>query len=331
MDVEKADYESYKEQFAAKATEYEASADGKLWKPSTDVDFFYSEPLKRMFISERVNITQRFDKCPEIHEHVQSFAKTLGEKLSEKIAYTEVDLDCRFSRVRTEETTLSNFLADLIKTDCEADIAIANGGGLRANVVFPAGPIELRFLDLVCPIANTITRLKMKGSLVVDALENGVSQYPKYEGRFPCVSGVKFKFDPELPSGERILRDSITMHDGSPFDMDKEYIVATKSFLALGKDGFTAFIDESVEKLPPIWGEDEPTEHEIFLTWARNFRKKAWGIAALAPRAQARFKSRLELFHTKMSNRDQELGFIKICPKVEGRVENIREPMTHED
>ena len=227
-----------------------------------------------MFISERVNITQRFEKNAFVSEHVQSFAKSLGERLSEKVAFTDVPLDCRFSRVRTEETNLGNFLADLIRTETAADVAICNGGGLRANQIFPAGPIELRFLDLVAPIANTITRLKMNGKLIIDCLENGVSQYPKYEGRFPCVSGIKFKFDPERPSGERILMDSITDAAGNQFDLEKDYIVATKSFLALGKDGFTAFIDESVEKLPPRWGEDEPTEHEIFLHWAQNFRKK---------------------------------------------------------
>ena len=61
--------------------------------------------------------------------------------MAEVIGYTEVPLDCRFSRVRTEETTLGNFIADLMITECDADIAIHNGGSLRANVVFPEGPL----------------------------------------------------------------------------------------------------------------------------------------------------------------------------------------------
>ena len=36
------------------------------------------------------------------------------------------------------------------------------------------------------------------------ALENGVSQYPKLEGRFPQVSGVEFGFDPSKPPGQRV-------------------------------------------------------------------------------------------------------------------------------
>lgn len=53
--VQKADYESFKAEFAAKAKEIEAK--DKLRKPSEDIEMFYSESLKRMFISERVNIT----------------------------------------------------------------------------------------------------------------------------------------------------------------------------------------------------------------------------------------------------------------------------------
>ena len=42
-----------------------------------------------------------------------------------------------------------------------------------------------------------IVRKRMKGRQIVAAIENGLSMYPKYEGRFPCISGLKCKFDPE--------------------------------------------------------------------------------------------------------------------------------------
>ena len=37
------------------------------------------------------------------------------------------------------------------------------------------------------------------------------------------------------------------MADGSQFDSEKIYTVATTTFLTLGKDGFEAFLDEAVE------------------------------------------------------------------------------------
>jgi len=45
-------------------------------------------------------------------------------------------------------------------------------------------------------------------------LENGVSGYPKFEGRFPQVSGVRFKFDPRKPPGQRIKPEDINLLDG---------------------------------------------------------------------------------------------------------------------
>lgn len=38
--------------------------------------------------------------------------------------------------------------------------------------------------------------LEMSGELILEALENSVSRYPAYEGRFPCVSNLRFSFDP---------------------------------------------------------------------------------------------------------------------------------------
>lgn len=64
-----------------------------------------------------------------------------------------------------------------------------------------------------------VVRRRMKGRLIVAAIENGLSMYPKYEGRFPCTSGLKCQFDPEKPAHERVLADSIFMEDdGSPLD-----------------------------------------------------------------------------------------------------------------
>ena len=40
-------------------------------------------------------------------------------------------------------------------------------------------------------------------------MENGVSKYPNYDGRFPNISGFKFKFDPGQKPGERVLKDSL--------------------------------------------------------------------------------------------------------------------------
>ncbi len=51
--------------------------------------------------------------------------------------------------------------------------------------------------------------LAVTGKDLLDVIENGVSQYPRLEGRFPQLSGLKFAFDPEQPSGQRVIRSSL--------------------------------------------------------------------------------------------------------------------------
>ena len=52
------------------------------------------------------------------------------------------------------------------------------------------------------------------------ALENGVSQYPKLEGRFPQVAGVEFGFDSSKPPGQRV-EPLLVKVQGEYLDFDK--------------------------------------------------------------------------------------------------------------
>lgn len=87
-----------------------------LSAPGEDIKLFYCEKLKRAYISERVNITIRFDKEPELDEHVKRYVSQLDSKMQEVIAFTKTPLDGRFTRVRSEETAVGNMYADLVRT-----------------------------------------------------------------------------------------------------------------------------------------------------------------------------------------------------------------------
>ena len=98
------------------------------------------------------------------------------------------------------------------------------------------------------------------GRQVIECLENGVSQWPKLEGRFPQVSGINFAFDPNKPPGKRInpklvkIGDEyIDMGDEDEEDLDNKgkkkertYRLATKSYLAHGKDGYDVLANAKV-------------------------------------------------------------------------------------
>ena len=98
-------------------------------------------------------------------------------------------------------------------------------------------------------MTDQVVPLKLSGELLLGIIENGVSMWPKYDGRWPLISGFKFKFDPSLEPGKRVLPDSFVRDNGDPIEMDKEYTLACKNFLSSGKDGFVQFLDEKMTRL----------------------------------------------------------------------------------
>lgn len=78
-----------------------------------------------------------------------------------------------------------------------------------------------------------------------------MSKYPAMEGRFPCVDGVRFSFDPSKTDGERIVEESVLVKDKVsreflPLRLDKKYTVVSKAYLLKGKDGYDSFVDAPV-------------------------------------------------------------------------------------
>lgn len=53
--------------------------------------------------------------------------------------------------------------------------------------VHPAGEFTMRDLSNIIPSRNALVLLSCTGEIILKALENGVSKYPKMEGRFPQV------------------------------------------------------------------------------------------------------------------------------------------------
>jgi 5'-nucleotidase len=115
----------------------------------------------------------------------------------------EEGLNAIFSYIRHEETNSANWLADLTNYGMKSDITVLNSGSLRADEIFE-GPLTVGSVLSLLPIHDPMVVIKMTGTQVMSILENGVCKAPGLEGRFPCVSGVRFKFNSQLPPGERI-------------------------------------------------------------------------------------------------------------------------------
>ncbi|GMH75889.1 hypothetical protein TL16_g06902 [Triparma laevis f. inornata] len=190
--------------------------------------------------TERVVIDESVPEDEEIKEVVSQYLGVLGAEMEKKIGHTNVELEGRFSKVRTQETNLGNFVTDIMRRGTSSDIALLNSGTLRADSIIPAGDLLMKDMVAILPMVDELCVLEMSGDQLIEALENGVSQYPRLEGRFPQISGVSFVYDAALEPMSRVVRSSVQVH-GSPITSSQLFSVCVKAYIAKGKDGYDVF------------------------------------------------------------------------------------------
>ncbi len=144
---------------------------------------------------------------------------------------------------RAMECAMGDLVADAMLDRVKSQgiqIAVQNGGGLRASI--DAGEITMGEVLTVLPFQNTLSTFQLKGSDVVAALENGVSQIEEGAGRFPQVAGLKFSFDKSKEPGNRVSNVMVMDGDGyKPIDPAKTYGVVSNNFMRAGGDGYKVF------------------------------------------------------------------------------------------
>ncbi|MFN3831354.1 MAG: 5'-nucleotidase C-terminal domain-containing protein [Allorhizobium sp.] len=174
---------------------------------------------------------------------VEELAGPIEDLKQKEIGATSEAVDGSREVCRATECTMGNLVADAMVDrlkDQGITIAIQNGGGLRASI--DAGTVTMGEVLTVLPFQNTLASFQLKGSDIVAALENGVSQVEEAAGRFPQVSGLKYTADLNKPAGSRI--SGVEVKEGDAFvaiDPDKLYGVATNNYMRSGGDGYKVF------------------------------------------------------------------------------------------
>ena len=74
---------------------------------------------------------------PRLQASVDAYLGGLEQELDVEIGSTAVELDSRRRVVRSRESAFANLLADAMRAATGAEVALTNGGGIRADKIYP--------------------------------------------------------------------------------------------------------------------------------------------------------------------------------------------------
>lgn len=153
--------------------------------------------------------------------------------------------------VRNSEATLGNLCADAIRYGTNAEIAMINGGGIRASI--NEGDITINDCFQVFSFNNTVCTATMSGQQILDALEFGARATPTEVGGFLHVSGLRYQIDlvpspvvlddkgmcSHITDGKRRV-NNVEVFDSKtnsykPIELDRIYTVGSFEYLITGK------------------------------------------------------------------------------------------------
>ncbi len=225
------------------------------------------ESIGMLLMTKSGNITTGLisdyaEKDADVDGFIKSAQAEFEEMLGTVVAKTDVDLtitepgtDVRI--VRNAETNLGDLCADAYRAIGGADIAIVNGGGVRASI--PAGDITLGQIISVHPFGNSLCVIEATGQEILDALEMSVRVMPEENGGFLQVSGLSFEINVKTPSSVKLDENGLfvsvdgdrriqnVMVGDQPIDPVKTYTLASHDYLIKNAgDGYTMFQDNTL-------------------------------------------------------------------------------------
>ncbi len=223
-----------------------------------------------------IPVTDKVKEDPAFAALNQKYGPLL-KSLEQTVGRTAVELNLKSEDVRTRETNMGNFIADAFRLATGSDVALVNGGSVRADAMIEPGVLTKRDVLSTLPYNNRVVKVQLTGAVLREALEHGVASLgvEAQPGRFPQVSGIRYVFDTSRPPGKRIT--SITVN-GQPLDERKTYTLATTSYVAIDAgDGYDMFRKGTLVTPP----EQSPSETDILL-------KAIGAVPAISPKTDGR-------------------------------------------
>ena len=185
----------------------------------------------------------------------ESYAPMMDRKVGELDYDLIVRDDSGADISRNHENGLCELVADAYREVSGAEVSVINAGSVRNNLM--AGEVTFNDVLNVLPYSNDILIARLSGQTLWDMLEFGCRSMPAINPGFPQVSGIEFTVDIGTESsvetdengdflgvaGAYRVRD--VRVGGLPLNPERQYTIATTSFLLGGGDHFKMLVDDA--------------------------------------------------------------------------------------
>lgn len=197
---------------------------------------------------EPIALVRYITPDPDMVALVGEFSAEVDVLRNTVVGEAGVELVGERSVCRVEECNMGNLMTDVMRMTTGAQIAITNGGGIRASIA--PGQVTVSDVINVFPFGNTMATFEITGADFIAALENGVSQVENVAGRFPQVSGMRYSWDGSMEAGSRIVSvEVLNAETGEyePLDPEAIYSVVTNDYMRRGGDGYAVFEEKAID------------------------------------------------------------------------------------
>ena len=121
---------------------------------------------------------------------------------------------------------LGYWMADALQGTAKTQIAVVNKGGVRIDNL-PAGEVTRKTILTIDPFGNRAVTLNLTGHELKAFISNMFGQ-DEYRVMYPAGVHLKYSVNEDA---SQLLDLELLNEDGTPFDMDKTYSVASNSYV----------------------------------------------------------------------------------------------------
>lgn len=212
------------------------------WKDLASQRFYCQRNNKQLLITvNKIEVTDSDPEDADTKSKVQGFIDQVEEEFKEPALKILRDYDTKFSTIRTRETPLIIFFAQLIANWGGFDIGLIQSGHIRRDKILTAGSIlTLKDCFQIVPITDNIVGIEITGQQVIDALKRSSSRIPDLDGGFANLAGLTAVYDSAKPKADRLDVSSVKWR-GKPIEVSGKYSIGCTAFLGDCGDGYSCF------------------------------------------------------------------------------------------